>query len=463
MNKTARSIFAFIITLLIMMAVPAVAFAADVSVTTDSTEVKAGDTVTLTVIVTDENIGVASGSFTYDPALLNYVSSDGGASDGYINIVSAQNGGSSSLSAVIKFTAKAEGTVTINVSIDNVLSYDEQTLEKGEGEASITIAAADALPQTSSGESVPALDLSQTGVAVQNVTGAEAQMYVWRDLSSLTLPSGFADRQVMYAGEQVGGAAIPDSDDMILLYLSETAGGNAGYYIYNEQKNTLDPYITITSKRASFSIIWPDQDVTAPAGFEQTTLEWDDKSLPAWKTAESGEIVYLVYARNSKGEKGFYLINTEDESIQRYAAVSKQGAAPPESATEPTTKPVSGQTAEINSGITVNRTLFILLCIAGALILAAAAVFVTLYLRRTRSKRRRVVRIKERMDTEANEKHAPVSPSMKEKEKQAPAATQSPSLPKTKGKQETRVSETKEKRGLVVKDADLRDLKGKDT
>ena len=450
MNRTARSIFTFIITLLIMMAVPAVAFATDVSVTTDSTEVKAGDTVTLTVIVTDDNIGVASGSFTYDPALLTYVSSDGGASDGYINIVSAQNGGSSSLSAVIKFTAKAEGTATVNVSIDNVLSYDEQTLEKGEGGVSITIAAADALPQTSSSESVPELDLLQTGVTAQNVTGAEAQMYVWRDLNSLTLPSGFADRKVTYAGEQVGAAAIPDSDDMILLYLSETAGGNAGYYIYNEQKNTLDPYITITSKRASFSIIWPGQDVTAPAGFEETTLEWDDKLLPAWKTAESGEIVYLVYARNSKGEKGFYLINTEDESVQRYAAVPKQGEAPPESATEPTTKPVSGQTAEINSGITVNRTLFIVLCTAAALILAAAAVFATLYLRSTRSKLRRVVRMKERMDAEANEK-------------QATAATQSPSLPKTKGKRETRVSETKEKPALVVKDANLRDLKGKDT
>jgi hypothetical protein len=465
MNRKAKKILAFIITLLIMTAVPAVALATDVSVTADSTEVKAGDTVTLTVIVTADHIGVASGSFTYDPALLTYISSDGGASDGYINMVSAQKGGSSSLSAVIKFTAKAKGTGVVNVSIDNVLGYDEQALEKGTGEVTITIAAADAPPPASSvEESVPPVDLSQTGVAAQNVTGAEAQMYVWRDLSSLTLPSGFADKQVTYAGEQVGGAAMPGSDDINLLYLSEAAGGNAGYYIYNEQKNMLDPYITITSERASFTIIWPDQTVAAPAGFEKATLEWDDKSLPAWKAPESGDIVYLVYARNSKGEAGFYLFNTEDESVQRYAAVPEQGVAP---SAELTSKPVSGQATGIKdySGITIDRTLFIVLCIAAALILVALAVFTTLYMKRIRSSSRRVMRMKERMEAEAKEKQASgAPPAPQAKELEAPAAVQAPSPSETKNKREATVPETKEKPASIVKDADLSDYpKGKDT
>lgn len=468
MNRIARNIFAFI-TALLIMAVPVAALATGVSVTADSTAVKAGDTVTLTVMVTADHIGVASGSFTYDPALLTYVGSDGGASDGYLSMVSAQNGGSSSLSSVIKFVAKAEGTAVVNVRVDNVLSYDEQALEVGEGGVSITIAASDAPPQTSGGESVLPVNLSQTGVAAQNVTGAAAQMYIWRDLSSLTLPSGFADRQVTYAGEYVGGAAIPDRDDLILLYLSEAAGENAGYYIYNEQKNMLDPYITITSKLASFTIIWPDETVSAPAGFEQTTLEWNEKSLPAWKAPESGDIVYLVYARNSKGETGFYLFNAEDESVQRYASVPGQGAAPSESVTapsEPTAKPVSGQAPETtdDSGITIDRTLFIVLCIAAALILAASVVFATLYTRCTRSKLRRAIRMKERIAAEAKEKQAPVSSPMPQaKEQKAPVAAQTPSPPKTKEKQATTVPETKEKRASLVKDADLSDYsKNKD-
>ena len=463
MNR--KNVFAFILAFLMVTAAPAVAFATDVSVTADSTEVKAGDTVTVTVIVTADDLGVVSGSFTYDPALLAYDSSDGGASDGYINIVSAQNGGSSSLSAVIKFTAKAKGTAIVNVSIDSILSYDEQLLDKGAGEVSITIAAADAPPQISGEESESPVDLSQTGVAAQDVTGAKAQMYVWRDLSSLTLPSGFADKQVTYAGEQVGAAAIPDSDDMILLYLSEKAGENAGYYIYNEQSSTLNPYITITSKAASFSIIWPDETVTAPEGFEETTLEWDDQSLPAWKAQESGDIVYLVYARNSKGEKGFYLFNAEDESVQRYAAVPNQAAAPPMgSTTAPAEKPAVDQTAQMNnpSGITIDQTLFIGLCIAAALIIAAAAVFAALYMRQARSNRRRVTRMKERL--ESKEKQVPESPSVQAKKRRVPAGIQTPPSPNTKGKQKSAVSEPKEKRTLFVKDADLSDYtNSKDT
>ena len=487
-------------------AMPVVALATDVSVTADSTEVKAGDTVTLTVVVTADHIGVVDGSFTYAPALLTYDSSDGGASDGYINIVSAEKGGSSSLSAVIKFTAKAQGTAAVNVSIDSVLSYDEKALEAGAGNVSITIAASDAPPQTSGGESAPVVDLSQTGIPAQNVTGAEAQMYVWRDIGSQTLPSGFIDSQVNYAGEQVGGAAIPDSGEIILLYLSDAAGENAGYYIYTEQDNTLNPYITISSKAASFSII-PDQSVTAPAGFEQTTLEWDDQSLPAWKSAESGDIVYLVYARNSKGETGFYLFNTDDESVQRYAAVPQQGTAPGATVTKPSAeqndKPVSGQNAQIDSGITIDRTLFIGLCIAAALIIVAAAVFATLYLRCARSKLRRVARMKERMENEAKEMREPIAPPAAEKEipapaappaaaketqapaappaaakeiqaptaplrrakeKNKPAAGQSAEVPKTRSRQESKVSEKTGKRTVHVRSADISNYpKGKDT
>lgn len=412
MNKSykARGVLAFTIALMVMLAVPAVAFATDVSVTADSTSVKAGDTVTLTVVISAEHIAVASGSFTYDPALLTYVSSDGGASDGYINIVSAQKGGASSLSAVIKFVAKAEGTAIVNVSLDSVLGYDGQPLDKGEAGVSIAIAASNAPPPAESGESIPAVNLTQTGVAAQNVTGAAAQMYIWRDLSSLTLPSGYADRQVTYAGEYVGGAAIPDRDDMILLYLSEAAGENAGYYIYNEQKNTLDPYITITSKLASFTIIQPDETVAAPEGFEATTIEWNEKTLPAWRAQGTGDAVYLVYARNSKGETGFYLFNTEDESVQRFSVLSKlEPAATAEPTAEPTAKPVSGQVDESKgSGITIDRTLFMALGAAGVLILAAAAVFATLYIRRRmRSKRRRLQREQERRAVRAKDKQAP--------------------------------------------------------
>lgn len=131
--------FAFIIALACLLAFPAVAFAADLSVNADSTEVKVGDNVTLTVVVSGKNIAEANGSFTYDPAVLTYVSSNGGASDGYINLITMQKGGSSSLTAVIKFVASGEGNAKVKVTLDSVLDYGGQALEKNEASVKITV------------------------------------------------------------------------------------------------------------------------------------------------------------------------------------------------------------------------------------------------------------------------------------------------------------------------------------
>ena len=349
---------------------------------------KVGDTATVTVVVSAEHIAVADGSFTYDPALLTYVSSNGGASDGAINMVAAQEGGASSLTAVIKFAAIGQGEAVVNVSMDSVLGYDEQALETAEAGVSITVAAADAAaPGTE--PSVPPVNLAQTGVAAENVEGAAAPMYIWRSLSSLTLPSGYVDKQVTYKGEFVGGAAIPDSEDLTLLYLSEESGENAGYYIYNEEKNTLFPYYTLLSVSASYTIVKPEEGIAAPEGFEETTLVWKEKQMPAWTQKGSDGSVYLVYVRNAAGEKGFYLFSTEDESLQRYKGTPLLAPAQPsaEPSAEPSAAPVSAP-ADIG-GFAIDKTLFIALCGACAVLAAAVIVLVILYTsKKSRSKRR---------------------------------------------------------------------------
>ncbi len=391
MNKknTMQRLFVFIVTAAVLLMFPAAALATDMSVTADSTSVKAGDTVTLTVTVSAENIAVANGVFTYDPALLTYISSNGGASDGMINMVSAQKGGASSLTAVIKFAAIGAGEAIVNVSMDSVLSYDETALETAQAGVSIKVAASDAAA-TQTGESKPPVNLTQTGVAADNVEGATVPMYIWRSLNSLTLPSGYVDRQVTYKGEYVGGAAIPDSEDIMLLYLSDEKGENAGYYIYDEAKNTLFPYITVLSVSANFTVMQPDETVVVPEGYEKTTFVRKEKEVPAWIAKGADGSVYLVYVRTASGEKGFFLYNVEDESMQRYMAPPGTGtAAEPaaQPAQEPTAAPVSAQGEE--GKIVLDKMLFFVICGAGALLIAAVIVLMIMYISKsTRSKRR---------------------------------------------------------------------------
>lgn len=398
MNKkqTIRRIIALIPALILMLAFPAVAFATDISVKADATTVKAGDTVTVTVVVSGEHIGVASGAFTYDPALLTYVSSNGGASDGLINLVAAEKGGASSLTAVIKFAAIGAGEAVVNVSMDSVLGYDEQPLETAQAGVSITIAAADA-PAHGTEPSAPPVNLAQTGVAAQNVAGTTAPMYIWRSLSSLTLPSGYVDKQVSYGGEFVGGAAIPDSEDLTLLYLSDENGENAGYYIYNAEKNTLFPYYTLLSVSANYTIMQPEEGVAVPEGFEETTLVWKEKQMPAWAVPGSDGTVYLVYVRNAAGGMGFYLFNTEDESLQRYSMLaSSEPAVQPtaEPSAEPSAAPVSAPA--VDGGFAIDKTLFYALCGACALLVAAVIVLMILYTKKSTRNKRRAARWEKR-------------------------------------------------------------------
>ncbi len=396
-KQTIKRITALIPALILMLIFPVVALATDISVKADATSVKVGDTVTVTVVVSAEHIAVADGSFTYDPALLTYVSSNGGASDGSINMVAAQEGGASSLTAVIKFAAIGQGEAVVNVSMDSVLSYDEQVLETAEAGVSITVAAADAAaPGTE--PSVPPVNLAQTGVAAENVEGAAAQMYIWRSLSSLTLPSGYVDKQVTYKGEFVGGAAIPDSEDLTLLYLSEETGENAGYYIYNEEKNTLFPYYTLLSVSASYTIVKPEEGIAVPEGFEETTLTWKEKQMPAWTQKGSDGTVYLVYVRNAAGEKGFYLFSTEDESLQRYKGAALSAPAQPtaQPSAEPSSAPVSAP-ADIG-GFAIDQTLFYALCGACAVLAAAVIVLAVLYTSKKSRSKRRAARWEKRND-----------------------------------------------------------------
>ncbi len=389
MNTKHRIIkrICWMLTLAFVLALPLTALAADLSVSADVTSVKAGDIVTVTVTVTDSRIAVADGVFTYDPALLSYIGSDGGASDGYINLVSAQKGGSSSLTAVIKFNAAAAGEAEIRVTMQSIRDYDGNALSAAEAGVNISIAASDT--PTDPGET-QAVDISLTGVAAENVTGATQPMYIWRSLSSLTLPSGYADRQVTYRGEYVGGAAIPDSEDIILLYLSEKTGENAGYYIYDEPKDTLTPYMTVSSVSKSYTLIWPDESITAPEGYEPTTLELKEKEAPAWMPNGGDGTLYLVYARNSAGERGWYLYDTELESIQRYIPVSGAASPTPQQTPEPTVKPASAPTAQTETllGIPLTSTVFIALGGGCTLLAVLMVVFLALFVRASRAKRK---------------------------------------------------------------------------
>jgi len=393
-NIGIRKITAFVLILLFALAVPSLASAATLSAAADSASVKTGDTVTVTITVSDEHIAVAQGVFTYDPKLLKYTGSNGGASDGYINLISAENGGSSSLTAVVKFQGLAAGDAAIHVSMQSALDFDGKQLEKpGDADVAVKIEASGTGPSSKPSPSVEVtpVDHAKTGVAAKDVLGTDAQMYIWRSLEKLTLPSGFYDRQVPYGSETVGAAAIPDTD-FILLYLSEKNGENAGYYIYDAGKNSLYPYVEVTSVAADYTLLWPDDSVKAPEGFEKATLKWKKREMPAWTAKGSDGAVYLVYARTASGDTGLFLFNSTDKSVQRYQIFARTDSVTvenpvSESAGQPVSKPLDGDKAV--SGITLGYTAFFIICLAVLALLMGVVILLTLYINKGRQKKQK--------------------------------------------------------------------------
>ena len=393
-NKLFKRVFA--VTAAVMLALlPAAAFAAvEASAAADKTAVQAGDIVEVTITVAGKELAAAEGTYSYDPALLTYTESEGGASDGFISMVSAQKDGSDSLTARIKFTAAGAGNAEVTFDITKVLDYDGDEAGTAKGSVAITVQAAPA-----STEPTPApINYAAEGVAAVNLT-SDQPMYIWRTLENVTVPSKYTETTLDYHGETVAAAIVEDSDAPTLLYLSNAAGDVGGYYIYDTDKDTLYPYQTVNSVSKSYILLQPDGSVALPAGFSETFITIDEKPVTAWVSQDAQGDIYLLYGRNPDGEVGYYLYNPQDESLQRYAVMPARPTQPvlPEAEeTAPVEEPPAEESVT-GEGITLPRPVFYGVCgLVAALVITIIAMAVSSAREKARRKRRAEQRRAER-------------------------------------------------------------------
>ena len=370
---------------IIVLAIPALAFASDVSVEADASRFFIGETVTVTITVSGEDMAVAQGTYAYDYNVLSYVSSTGGAADGQLNMISMQSGGASSMTAVVEFTAISAGEITVSVSIDDILDYDGNTLSPCTGSANITVVASNALTPSGDEETIPAFTLD--GIAAANVYDTDATLYVWRSVMNLTLPSGFADTTVSYNGETIGGAISTGNSGAVLLYLSDIAGENAAYYLYDEDNNALYPYVSIRSTAQTFTFLWPDASVTTPDGYVETTIDVDGIAVPAWSAEGSDGTVYLVYGLDASGNKAIYQYIPNDQSLQRYIASITKGST------------------SLSSGVDSN--VFLALCVVCGILFVSVIALLILHFAEQKEKREIIAFSKKRISELQEEKGPP--------------------------------------------------------
>ena len=376
-----KKLTAIILSLLIMLSCSAAYADASLDALADKAQVSAGDTVTVTITLKGDKLAAAEGSFAYDTSLLSFEEAEGGAGDGYISMVSLSKGGESSLSARITFKALAEGNAEVAFSITKMLNYSGKELGAAEQKASVTI-----LPGPEPTPTPEPISYAKEGVKAENVEGAEGDMFVWRSIENVTIPSRYTESEYTYHGETVA-----DSDAPLLLYVTDDTGAIGGYYIYDEAKDRLYPYQTVSSTSKSYIILEPDEGVSAPEGFGETMLIIDETQYRAWVSSDAQGEVYLLYARNPKGETGFYTYSVEDSSMQRYAVMPARPvidtSAPAETAAPEPAEPAATAEPETPAANGADNTLLYIM-IAVAVLLAAALVYVIVHHNREEQKRR---------------------------------------------------------------------------
>lgn len=393
MKQRMKRIIAPLLALLLALSFSAAL--ADVAAEADQTDVRAGDTVRVTLTVTGKNLSVAQGIFTYDPALLSFTQSDGGAADGFFTLYSAAQNGSSALRAVITFTARAAGAATVDFTLQSLVDYKGNALETGSAQVSFTIEATPAPP------SATPVDYSDPAMSVRaaQVSGAQGDFYIWRNIDNVTIPSRYALADIDYHGEIVQGAAANNADVPTLLYGSDAAGGNAGYYIYDAAKDTLFPYRTVSSVSKTYILLQPDGSIAVPEGFAETTLAIGDDTVQAWSSTDAQGTIYLLYARNPDGDIGFYLYHPKDQSLQRFAVLparpivtppaASATPAPVQQSLPPATQPVEMQPD--GGQILLTKTVFFALCATALTLLALLITTITLHALREKQREQRAL------------------------------------------------------------------------
>jgi hypothetical protein len=80
-------------------------------------------------------------------------------------------------------------------------------------------------------------------------------------------------------------------------------------------------------------VVTPDESVTIPDSWTPTVLTLDGKKLPAWKTSQLTESVYLVYLMDSNGNQSFYRYDTQSQMLLPYDIEEVKETKPTEAIT----------------------------------------------------------------------------------------------------------------------------------
>lgn len=343
-NNFTKVILSLVLITTMILVLPNTTYASNASASASASPstVNVGDTVTVTVTFSGKNIAGVQGSYSYNSDILQFTSSKIVNGDGQVTHSSARGDflifdarGTTSLRIELTFKALKTGEANISFSTSDAHGIgDDGIISMGTPKAStkVTVRTPAPPPSQPSKPSQPSQPSQPTQPTkppepepepinpvddALEVTVDGKALFMWTELDTVKLPDGFKAKEVTYGEDKVE-MAVSEEQDLVLAYLTDKDGKNGTFYVYDSESNQLYPHLTFNS-RSNYTILQAGANTTVPEGYVETELTLDDQTVQAWKQ-DSGENpdFFLIYAMNSEGEKGFYLYDSSEGTIQKF-------------------------------------------------------------------------------------------------------------------------------------------------
>ena len=128
-----------------------------------------------------------------------------------------------------------------------------------------------------------------TEAAAETVTPGTIQtnngMFLANTFPDSMMPAGFHKQTVTYQSQSIDLAYMDNGNGLVVLaYLTDQAGANGDFYLCDTATATMTDFVMISGGSSNFMIVLdPGDNILPPDGFTKATLNWDNKSVTAWK------------------------------------------------------------------------------------------------------------------------------------------------------------------------------------
>lgn len=307
------------------------AYALDTRIAFSDPSVIEGNEVTVVLKISSlegGDLGNANLMLKYDNSYLEFISgnnAEGGA--GAIKI-SAGEDGKQEWVYNLRFKALKAGETNIEVSSDEIYDVNGKsaTISK-KGSSKVTIAAG---ASTSTNANLSSLSVSEGALEPEfNPDTTEYTMNVGADINSINISAVAAEANSSV--EISGNENLVEGENKVNINVKAADGSTSKSYTITVMKavtsesqastesETEKSLAEITVSSKTIHVIDLDSGVKIPENMVENSIEVNGVKVKGWiDKSDGGQNFVLVYGQNSEGEKGFYVYDLKEKTIQRY-------------------------------------------------------------------------------------------------------------------------------------------------